>query len=230
MNRLPMIRLGRIVVPAATAAVLASGVVACGTDQGSNDRSRPNAPRVNTMTKKLPDTDCTAPAHTGRIARSGYGLRYGHGTMNVSIAPVGGKAQCVQFSKSGSTDPNVPGDAMLFTFTGNRGEGALLEFLAVDLAGGVLPWPPGASARVPGSPITSTVGVSLDGTYFTSNVCTLTVTAANAAVAAGRFDCPNALAQTANPLDPSDDVSYDDPPAGPPPPAAKMSGTFLIKK
>lgn len=214
------------------AALLVSSLGACGSDDAGDDNadSRARQP-ADTSTKSLPAANCASPAPVGKILRSGYGLTYSRGTMNISVTPAGSPERCVQFRKSGPRDPNVPPDTMLFTFAGDRGEGSQLEFLAVDLAGGVLPWPVGARARNPGAPITSTIGISLGGEYFTSNTCALTLTSANAAMTAGRFTCPAALAQTANPLDPNDDVPYDDPQVpAPQPQATTIAGWFSVTK
>lgn len=219
-----MVPLRRAAVP-----LMLLGLTACGTDATTVDESVPPPPH-NGSTKTLADGDCSATPAAGRIVRSGYGLNYSRGTMTVSVKRPGSQ-RCVAFAKSGRTDPAVPPDTLLFTFTGDRGEGGQLEFLAVDLAGGILPWLAGASAREPGAPITATVGVSLDGTYFTSATCTLRLATVTETRAAGRFDCPDALAARANPFDPDDDVSYDDPtvPAAPPESAA-LSGLFTVEK
>lgn len=215
-----------------TAALLVAGLGACGPDGNRQNGAGSHAPRPGEfLTKDLPAAGCASPAPTGKIVRSGYGLAYSSGTMSIVVTPAGSPERCVRFRKSGPRDPNVPPDTMLFTFAGDRGEGSQLEFLAVDLAGGVLPWPVGARARNPGAPLTSTIGISLGGQYFSSNTCALTLTSANATMTAGRFICPAALAQTANPLDPNDDVPYDDPQVpAPPPQAATMAGWFSVTK
>ncbi|MGB3697394.1 MAG: hypothetical protein WBA05_08175 [Gordonia sp. (in: high G+C Gram-positive bacteria)] len=217
-------------------------LAACAADQTpAAPVSSAPPPPPQAVTRTLAAADCAATAPSGRIVRSGYDLRYSAGSMRVAVATAGRPARCVEFSKSGRADPNVPPDTLLFTFAGGRGEGAQLEFLAVDLAGGVLPWPVGASARTPGSPITATVGVSVGGAFYRSDSCTLTLTMANETKAAGRFECPAALTQAENPMDPNDDVSYDEPsapaaPGAPIPPAAAapatatLSGLFTISK
>lgn len=205
---------------------------ACGTDDESlaNSSTSAAAPApAQPTTEILSAADCQKTPQPGPVVRSGYGLDYPSGDMQISVAPVDGPTRCVQFTKSGRADPVVPPDALLFTFAGSRGEGAQVEFLAVDLAGGILPWPVGASARTPGSPITATVGVSLGGVYYTSPTCTLALPTVTENKAAGKFTCPEAIAQTANPMDPTDDVEHDDSPhpAGPPK-TAVVSGVFEV--
>lgn len=216
-------------------------VSACGDDGTTAAPDSTDSTPAKTSTKVVNAAACTTTPTAGEIVRSGYGLNYSSGDMTISVAPVDGPARCLQFAKSGLTDPNVPPDTLLFTFAGDRGEGAQLEFLAVDLAGAILPWPRGATARVPGSPITSTIGVSIDGVYYTSPTCTLKLQTVTAEKASGRFDCPQAIAQTANPLDPNDDITYDDEstvptaPVQPPTPTdqtktAALSGLFEVEK
>lgn len=219
----------RTAAVAATAAALLSASACGGDTVDPSPSDKATSPQGST--KILKDAECTTVPKSGEIARSGYDLHYTEGEMKVSVAPSGEAARCVQFAKSGPQDPNVPPDTLLFTFAGNRGEGAQLEFLAVDLAGGVLPWPRGATARTPGTPITATVGVSIGGVYYTSSTCSLKLQAVGKGTASGRFDCPKAYAQTANPLDPNDDVSYDETSAPPQSPkTATLSGLFEVER
>lgn len=231
MTHLRTVSLGAVV-----GAVLT--LTACGTGTTAPPTGSVPAPD-RAATEVLNAAACTAVPTAGGIVRSGYGLNYSRGDITISVAPGDGPARCLQFAKSGPTDPNVPPDTLLFTFAGDRGEGAQLEFLAVDLAGAILPWPRGATARIPGSPITSTIGVSIDGVYYTSPTCTLKLQTVTDKKAAGRFDCPQAIAETANPLNPNDDVTYDEPsvPADPAPPTepvveptrtAALSGLFEV--
>ncbi|EGD54755.1 hypothetical protein SCNU_12732 [Gordonia neofelifaecis NRRL B-59395] len=213
---------------AATAVV--GTVAACGApDSGIAPSLAPHPSSVEASTARIDAAACEATPPSGRIVRSGYGLSYSTGTMTIAVKPDGGAPTCVEFAKSGRADPAVPPDTLLFTFAGDRGEGAQLEFLAVDLAGGTLPWPAGAVARPPGAPITTTVGVSLDGVYFASPSCTLALTTVTDQRAAGRFSCPSAVAQTEDPLNPDDDIAHDDPAtAATPPKTAALSGLFVV--
>ncbi|MBM7367301.1 hypothetical protein [Gordonia hydrophobica] len=214
----------------AVAACAVAALTACGGDPAPDAADSSPSP-TPASTKVLGAAECTVVPPAGKIARSGYALRYGTGDMTVSVTPADGTAQCVRFAKTGRPDPNVPPDTLLFTFAGDRGEGGQLEFLAVDLAGGVLPWPKDARARNPDAPITSTVGVSIDGVYYTSSTCTLKLQRVTEWEASGRFDCPQAFAQSANPLDPNDDITYDETPVpAQPPKTAKLSGLFQVTK
>ena len=225
---MPMTRL-RTATVAATAATLLA-LTACGGDGSVGSRTSNAQAPDQASTKVLKPAECTTTPTAGKIVRSGYGLNYSSGEMKIAVSPVDGPARCLEFEKSGRADPNVPPDTLLFTFAGDRGEGAQLEFLAVDLAGAVLPWPRGATARTPGSPITSTIGVSIDGAYYTSSTCTLKLQTVTDTTASGRFSCPQAIAQTANPLDPNDDITYDESPApAAPPKTAVLSGLFEVE-
>ncbi|NLG46202.1 hypothetical protein [Gordonia sp. (in: high G+C Gram-positive bacteria)] len=225
------------VASAAAGAALLLALTACGGGGSSSTSSTsasvpaPAPAPTQATTEQIAAADCQKTPQSGPVVRSGYGLNYSSGEMNIAVTPVDGATRCVQFTKSGRTDPVVPPDALLFTFAGDRGEGAQVEFLAVDLAGGILPWPVGASARTPGSPITATVGVSLDGVYYTSSTCTLELPTVTENKAAGKFTCPEAIAQSANPLDPTDDVGHEDSqnPAGAPK-TAVVSGLFEVAK
>ncbi|WP_240194034.1 MULTISPECIES: hypothetical protein [unclassified Gordonia (in: high G+C Gram-positive bacteria)] len=208
-----MRRLAAVIVPAAVVLVGCSSNTAV--DQAP-------APRP---VKALAAEKCDEPTPTGKIDRLGYDLRFTRGAIRIKLRD-GRAERCVQFAKWGNANIDVPPDSLLYYFSGGRGDGAQVEFRAVDLAGGKLP-----DTRPLGRldhPINATVGVSINGVYYTSTTCELTLTVSNSRRAAGRFSCPQALAQTANPFDPSDDVSFDDPPASPPATAAALSGRFDV--
>jgi hypothetical protein len=203
------------------AAVVAAALLltGCSTNAAVDE---PPAPRP---AKALAAEKCDEPTPTGKIDRLGYDLRFTRGAVRIKIRDGRGE-RCVQFAKWGNANIDVPPDSLLYYFSGGRGDGTQVEFRAVDLAGGKLP-----DTRPLGRldhPINATVGVSIDGVYYTSPTCALTLTVSNSRRAAGRFACPQALAQTANPFDPSDDVSFDDPPASPPPATAVLSGRFDV--
>ncbi|GEE00927.1 hypothetical protein nbrc107696_13730 [Gordonia spumicola] len=204
------------------AVVVGAALLVAGCSTPESAERAPSPPRA----KRLATSACDEPSATGKVERQGYDLRFTRGSMRVKVS-LAGSEQCVEFAKWGDPNPEVPPDSLLFTFSGGRGDGAQLEFLSVDLAGGKLP-----DTRPLGKlnhPINATVGVSIGGTYYTSSTCSLTLTSSNAHRAAGRFDCPTAVSQAANPLDPSDDVSYDDPSTAPTATTAALSGRFDVR-
>ncbi|WP_051198594.1 hypothetical protein [Gordonia shandongensis] len=228
--------------PTATAARVAAAVIAVGAGalaltacspaaEETAVSAPPTAPAGEpASTERLPATDCEQTPESGKVDTTGYALRYSTGTMRISVRTKGGSATCLGFTKTGSADPQVPPDTVLFTFRGSRGEGALLEFPSVNLSRGVLPWPRG-KVTTPHSTFTSTVGVSHGGDYFTSQRCTVRLARVTPAGAAGTVECPDALATTANPFDPSDDVSHEDPADRPSPPdSASLRGVFELAR
>ncbi len=202
--------------------VVAAGLLVAGcSTPPAHDTTAPPAPA-----KRLSLSACDEATPTGKVERIGYGLRFTRGSMQIKVRDAGGE-QCVGFARWGNPDVEVPPDTLMYLFSGGRGEGAQIEFLGVDLAGGKLPdTKPLGPLR---HPIRATVGVSMSGAYYTSSTCSLTLTASNSRRAAGRFDCPQAFAQAANPFNPSDDVSYEEPTTVPPAPrTAVVSGLFDV--
>ncbi|WOC11492.1 hypothetical protein [Gordonia sp. MP11Mi] len=216
-------RMRRAATPVIFAAACASALTAC----GSSDPDEPSRPAQPSEAPRLALDDCDAATRTGRIDRSAYGLRYAHGVMQVKIEPSRGNDQCVEFTKWGNAAVEVPPDTLLFTFSGGGGEGAQFEFLASALTGGRIPGSP--PARRLTDPISAKVGVSVDGAYYAASTCSLALTQVTEKHAAGRFECPEAIAQDANPFSPSDDVPYDEEPAPPSSPrTATLSGRFEV--
>ncbi|GAA4680103.1 hypothetical protein [Gordonia humi] len=208
----------RYAVGVAAAALLVGGCASSG-DQHVPERA--DAPRLD-------PARCDAPTPVGDVDRSAYGLRYTRGTMRIRVEPTDAEARCVEFAKSGNPSVEVPPDTLLFTFAGTDGEGGQFEFLASALTGGRVPGSPPAPKLT--APIPARVGVSVDGLYYSATACSLTLTRVGAAAAAGRFDCPEAVADDANPFAPSDDVPYDEAPTPTAPPAtARLSGRFEVQ-
>lgn len=226
-----------VAVLAAAGLVLAACAEQGEPPAGQDDRAVSDtepAPRSPEPAQRHAAADCAKTPRSGRVVRTGYGLDYSSGAVHVAVAPYSGRDPvCVEFAKSGPSDPQVPPDTLLFTFAGPDGEGAQVEFESVALTGGVLP--PLGNGYVPkvgplDHPITARVGASVDGTYYVADRCSLLLTTVTANGAGGRFDCPAAGVQGANPFAPSDDVDYDADDTVAPPPAAKLSGWFELKR
>ncbi|WP_132993240.1 hypothetical protein [Gordonia zhaorongruii] len=204
---------------------------ACGQEAPPEQQARPSS---TGRAERLALADCAKPAPSGTRDRSGYGLAYSTGAMQVAVEPEGGREQCVEFPRWGKPDVQVPPDTLLFTFSGGNGEGGQFEFAASALTGARVPpvrGRPRPKERSLDKPIAATVGVAIDGIYYTSRSCALTLTTIDEESAAGRFDCPDAIEQTANPFDPSDDVPHDVP-AEPDHPvrSATLSGRFDVQR
>lgn len=220
----------RIARRAAAAAAMTVIMVigACTTTESTPpQQSSPAASDMPTTSARVDPAVCARKPPDGRIDRSAHGLAFRNGSVYVGVTPTPGAtppgpaapsstapaaASCYEFAKSGNPAPGVPPDAMLFTFDGARGDGAQIEFLVVDLTGGVLP-PIGPVRPTVGplnQPINARVGVSLDGIYRQSTTCRLQITAMSPTLAAGSFDCPAAMTSDADPLNPSDDVPDDE--------------------
>ncbi|GAA3969286.1 hypothetical protein [Gordonia caeni] len=227
----------------ATAGLAAAGLLLAGcAEQGEppidrDDRAVSDseaAPRSPEPAQRHALADCAKTPASGRVVRTGYGLNYSSGAVHVAVAPYSGEgAVCVEFAKTGPADPQVPPDTLLFTFAGPDGEGAQVEFDSVALTGGVLP--PLGNGYVPkvgplDHPITARVGAAVGGTYYVADQCSLLLTTVTANGAGGRFDCPAAAVQAANPFAPSDDVDYDADDTVAPPPTATLSGWFELSR
>ncbi|MFM9379165.1 hypothetical protein [Gordonia sp. VNK21] len=208
---------------------VAAGLTACSDDTAPQPDPADSAGSATVQTPA--SSECDRTPDRGTIERTGYGLRYTTGSLTVSLRPADGAASCLRFTKSGPADPQVPPDSLLFTFSGGPGQGAQLEFLAVDLSPAILP-PLGDGQvrryRQVSAPIPAQVGVAVHGNYFHTDHCTLALAAVSKARAAGRFDCPQAYASPANPFDPSDDVDYEGQDT-PHPATAALSGWFEIR-
>lgn len=214
---------------AATSAVC---VVACGAALaacGTSDTGDDVPPARPSQAPRLPLDDCDASTRTGKVDRSAYDLWYAHGVMQVKVEPSNGGDQCVEFTKWGNAAVEVPPDSLLFTFAGGVGEGGQFEFLASALTGGRVPGSPPAGDLT--KPISAKAGVSVDDVYYAASACSLTLTEVTAFQATGRFDCPDAIATSANPFSPSDDVPYDEEPTAPSSPrTAHLSGRFDVRR
>ncbi|MDY6810157.1 MAG: hypothetical protein SW127_14230 [Actinomycetota bacterium] len=151
----------------------------------------------------------------GRIDRAGHGLEFRSGSLQVAVERPGpgdaNRSACYGFTKSGNADPSVPPDSLLFVFTGPGVDGAQIEFSVGDLTGGVLPPIGGVRPRVGplDGPITSAVGVSVDGTYLHSTTCPLTFTAVSSDRVAGTFTCAAVMRSASNPFAPGEDADDD---------------------
>jgi len=222
----------RFVRTAALGAVTVAVLAACSDDAGRTAPSAPDGRTATAPVKQVAAAECARTPERGKIVRTGYGLSYESGTMTVEVKAADGSARCLQFSKSGPADPQVPPDTLLFTFAADGGQGAQLEFLSVDLSGGVLP-PIGDGVlhrvRPLDSPINALVGVAVDGKYFRATNCALTLSTVNEEGASGRFSCPQAFSQTANPFAPDDDVDHDAPDAEPTAQTVTLSGWFDVE-
>lgn len=226
--------------PAIAAALLATAALlaACGSsadDSGPGELGPPPATApANPPAPRLDPVACTATPAPGEVVRTGYGLDYPAGDMHIGLTPLDGAPPvCVKFAKSGPVDPQVPPDAILFTFAGPDGEGGQIEFEAVALTGGVLPHlGDGVFPRVGplDHPIPARVGLSLDGRYYAGDQCTLLLTQVTQVGASGRFDCPSAAIMPGNTFAPDDDVDYDLDDTTPPPPVAALGGWFTLRR
>lgn len=174
---------------------------------------------------------CATMPPYGPISRNGRDLSFSSGSMHVQVSPDGAPPVCGELAKSGPADPQVPPDTMLFTFAGTGGDGAQLEFYAVDLTGGVLP--PLGDGYVPrvgplNHPINARVGAAVDGKYYRAEQCALTLTEVHSETIRGRFDCPRATL-SADPFAPAEDVDHNVDDSIPPPATASLSGWFALK-
>ncbi|MCF8589893.1 hypothetical protein [Gordonia liuliyuniae] len=216
-------RARRAATPVVYAAACAVALAAC----GSSDPDEPSRPPQPSEAQRLSLDDCDAATRTGTVDRRVHGLRYAHGVMQVRVEPSRGDDQCIEFLKWGNAAVGVPPDTLLFTFSGGGGEGGQFEFLSSALTGGRIPGSPPAGKLT--DPISAKVGVSVDGAYYAASTCSLTLTQVTEQRATGRFDCPEAIEQSANPFSPSDDVPYDDEPAPTSSPrTADLSGRFDV--
>lgn len=190
---------------------------------------------------------CAQKPPTGAIDRTGYDLRFTRGRIYISSTPAAPQAAtplppegappqpatpttstsrptttCHRFERWGDPVPDVPPDSLLFVFKGGDGDGAQVEFPVNELTGEHLP-PIGVSRPTVGpltEPIAATIGLSADGTFHSSGTCRLRLTAMSAKRAAGHFDCPAATLADTDPLNPDDDVPFDEESSTPPPSAA----------
>lgn len=218
-----------VVAALAVAALLAG----CDSPDRSARDSAPTAP-ANPPATRLDPIACAMTPPGGEVVRTGYGLDYPAGDMHIGMTPLDGAPPvCIRFAKSGPVDPQVPPDAILFTFAGPDGEGSQIEFEAVALTGGVLPHlGNGIIPRVGplDHPIAARVGLSLDGRYYASDQCTLLFTQVTQDGANGRFDCPTAALMPGNAFAPDDDVDFDADDTVPPPPVAALGGWFALRR
>lgn len=226
-----------LAAPAAAGLLLTGCAEQSGPPPGRDDRAVSDSEpptRAPEPAQKHDLADCAKTPESGRVVRTGYGLNYHEGAVHVAVTPYSGEgASCTEFAKTGPADPQVPPDALLFTFAGPDGEGAQVEFESVALTGGVLP--PLGNGYVPkvgplNHPITARVGAAVGGTYYFADQCSLLLTTVTSRGTSGRFDCPAAAVRSANPFAPSDDVDYDADDTVGPPPTATLSGWFEVKQ
>ncbi|GAA1481550.1 hypothetical protein GCM10009624_19900 [Gordonia sinesedis] len=241
-------------MPVALACV-ALGAAGCADAESTPAQPSSSTPSSAVASAPRDPAICARTPPSGRIERSGRDLSFENGKLYVAVTPASsgppapptpaaptsgpgiGTATgttCYEFTKWGNPSPDVPPDALLFTFAGARGDGAQIEFLVVDLTGGVLP-PIGPVRPTVGplnQPINAAVGVSAGGVYRHSTTCALRITAMSPQRAAGSFDCPTATASDANPFDPSDDGNGEDSATStaPPPASARLSGWFDLPR
>ncbi|MFZ2511927.1 MAG: hypothetical protein WAW85_12680 [Gordonia sp. (in: high G+C Gram-positive bacteria)] len=227
--------------PAIAAAGLAAAALlaGCGASDNSAAPSTRGADPVatapaNPAATRMDPVDCTTTPPPGQVVRTGYGLDYPAGEMHIGMTPLDGAPPvCVTFAKSGPVDPQVPPDAILFTFAGPGGEGGQIEFEAVALTGGILPHLGNGVIPWVGPldhPIAARVGLSIDGRYYAGDQCTLLLTQVTQIGASGRFDCPTAALMPGNTFKPDDDVDYNVDDTVPPAPVAALGGWFTLRR
>lgn len=225
--------------PAALAVLAGVAAVAACTSPPVVDVETPPAPAP-----RLAVAECQAPPPAGRIERAAADLSFSRGELRMLVTKPGAEPECVLFTKSGNARPDVPPESLLFTFAGPDGQGAQLEFLVVDLTGGILPIVHGDRPPIPGlaNGIPAQAGISLDGNYFHSDDCRLQITAMSPIDAAGAFTCDTAVQWPVNPLSPADEVALEDETAGPSaesttaaddapdpaPPTVSLSGWYFL--
>ncbi|GAC57415.1 hypothetical protein GOHSU_19_00200 [Gordonia hirsuta DSM 44140 = NBRC 16056] len=225
----------------ATAATAAAALLLTGCGESADtpphaaDRPATSAPIPVPPAPAVPHdlAACAATPPTGPIVRTGYGLDYPKGSIHIAVTPFDGTPPlCVEFTKSGPADPQVPPDTLLFTFAGPHGEGAQIEFDSVALTGGLLPaLGNGFIPRVGplDHPLDARVGAAIGGTYYAAAGCSLLLTQVTATGAGGRFECP-AAAPAPNQFAPSDDVDYELDDTVPRPAGAALSGWFELRR
>ncbi|MYR06409.1 hypothetical protein GTV32_08820 [Gordonia sp. SID5947] len=224
---------------------IVSVIAGCGTDGAPNTPVSSATPSTPTASAHLNAAECRETPEAGRIDRTGAGLEFRSGTVRIAMsdsratarrtpggAPASADAgdvdnECFGFGKWGNPSPEVPPDTLLFVFKGPGTDGAQVEFSVGDLTGGVLPPIGGTRPRVGPltAPINAAIGVSVDGAYYHSTSCPLTITAMASERAAASFTCQRADQNDANPFAPDDDVTYDTDESTPTSPGATTSTT-----
>lgn len=214
MRPLDVIRVAAIVVTTGLALVSCSDQSNPPDSAGMSSTSLTPTPSI-AANAEVPESECRREPPNAKIDHSLQGFSFANGSATVSVGGQGGASQCYSYQRWGNADPAVPLDSLLFLFKGPAADGVTIDMLVGDLT---------VATRV-----NARVAVSIEGSTFQGDSCSMTITALSNEGIAGKFTCPNATKVVGNPFAPLDDPETDPSPSSPLAKAA-LSGWFTTSR